>query len=130
MAPGEHDLDAILASLTVARRPGVFAYVVLPEPGDPPPDAVAVIREPEGTTVVVESAVAIDRGWDVLYEVAWLTLEVHSALDSVGLTATVSTALAAAAIPCNVIAGAHHDHLLVPVDAADRALDVLAALRT
>lgn len=32
-------------------------------------------------------------------------------------------------IPCNVLAGFHHDHLLVPVDKADNCIAVLSALR-
>jgi hypothetical protein len=32
-------------------------------------------------------------------------------------------------IPCNVLAGFHHDHLLVPVDKADHCIAVLSALR-
>ena len=47
---------------------------------------------------------------------------------AVGLTATVSTALARAGIPANMIAGFHHDHLLVRRDEAERALDALRAL--
>ena len=46
-----------------------------------------------------------------------------------GLTAAVATALAAEAIPCNVLAGYHHDHLLVPVDRVDAAVACLARLR-
>jgi hypothetical protein len=38
------------------------------------------------------------------------------------------TELAAEAIPCNVIAGFHHDHLLVPRARADDAVRVLEAL--
>ena len=45
----------------------------------------------------------------------------HSALEAVGLTAAVATALAAAGIPANVLAGYSHDHLLVPEDRADDA---------
>jgi uncharacterized protein len=53
---------------------------------------------------------------------------VHSALDAVGLTAAVSRALAAAGLSCNVLAGLHHDHLLVPAGRADEALAVLREL--
>lgn len=49
----------------------------------------------------------------------------HSALAAVGLTAVVSAALAQAGISCNVIAGYHHDHLLVPLDSVEEALTIL-----
>ncbi|MFD4182275.1 ACT domain-containing protein [Rhodococcus sp. NPDC058514] len=61
-------------------------------------------------------------------DLAWLTLRVHSALDAVGLTAAVSSRLAEVGISCNVIAGYHHDHLLVPVDDAAAAVEALTAL--
>src|SRR3954469_14930878 len=47
------------------------------------------------------------------------------ALDAVGLTAAIRTALADAGLSCNVIAGYHHDHLLVPADRAPEAITVL-----
>jgi hypothetical protein len=53
---------------------------------------------------------------------------VHSALDAVGLTAAISTALADAVLSCNVIASYHHDHLLVPADRAPEAITVLSDL--
>src|SRR5262249_52470071 len=53
---------------------------------------------------------------------------VHSNLAAVGLTATVSTRLAAAGISCNVIAGNLHDHLFVPHDRGLEALQILNQL--
>ena len=58
----------------------------------------------------------------------WITLQVHSSLESVGITSAVSTALARVGISCNVLAGFYHDHLLVPVDDVDEAVDVLGGL--
>ena len=52
-------------------------------------------------------------------EFAWLTLSIQSSLEAVGLTAAVSARLAERDIACNVLAGYHHDHLLVPVARAD-----------
>jgi len=59
---------------------------------------------------------------------SWITLMVPSALDAVGLTAAVATALTREGIACNVIAGFHHDHLFVPVDETARAMSALARL--
>jgi hypothetical protein len=80
--------------------------------------------------MVTESSVADARRMGLVPEfvAAWLTLNVDSALDAVGLTAAVSGVLAAEGIPCNVLAGYHHDHLLVPIESAERAMAALNAL--
>ncbi len=127
-APGETDLDTMLATLGVQRRPGVFAYIAVqvPTPGLIAA-AHAVVKEGRLTTIVlpVEAAERAGQATDARF--AWLTLTVQSSLDAVGLTAAVSARLAAIGIPCNVLAGYHHDHLLVPVDRVDEAIEVLAA---
>jgi hypothetical protein len=87
--------------------------------GAAPADAFAIIREAEGTTAIVPGE---GGGF------ARITLQVHSALDGVGLTAAVSTALADAGIACNVVAGFHHDHLFVPWTRGQEALGVLVEL--
>lgn len=84
--------------------------------------------EREGITAILarEQAERLGLGFD--YVAAWLTLEVHSALAAVGLTAAVATALADAGISCNVIAGYYHDHLFVGAADGARALTVLRRL--
>ena len=124
---GETDLARMLAVLDVVRRPGRYT-VVTGEWPDLAPSAAAAIAEDEGTTYVVTVEQATAAGAPVGFEAAWLTLTVHSALEAVGLTAAVSAALARAGIACNVLAGYHHDHVLVPVDRADEAVTVLRSL--
>ncbi len=96
-----------------------------------PPDVtvMATVAEDEGTTTVLSVADAERLGSRPEFVAAWLTIETRSALDAVGLTAALAGALAAEGIACNVLAGFHHDHLLVPVDRADQCLAVLSALR-
>lgn len=88
----------------------------------------AIIREYEGTTVVVSVAEATRRGWPVGFVATWLTIEVHSSLEAVGLTAAMSAVLTDRGIPCNVLAGYLHDHLLIPVERADEAVEALESL--
>jgi len=121
----------MLATLDVERRPGVFTFVEVP---GPPTDELlalshAVVVEDEGTTLVLllDDAREARIGDDLA--MAWLTLSIESSLEAVGLTAAISAALGAVGIPCNVLAGYRHDHLLVPADSADRAIKVLRALR-
>lgn len=45
---------------------------------------------------------------------SWISLQVHSELGAVGLTAAFSEALTQAGVSCNVLAGFYHDHILVP----------------
>ena len=90
----------------------------------------ATVAEDEGMTTVLAAADAERLGVRPEFVAAWLTVEVDSALDVVGLTAVIASALAAEDIACNVLAGYHHDHLLVPLDKADQALAVLNALRS
>ena len=55
----------------------------------------------------------------------WITLSVQTSLSALGITAAISSVLAEAGIPCNMLAGYHHDHLLVPSADVARALTVL-----
>ena len=89
---------------------------------------VASIREPEGLSVIVPEQAAQDLGWPIAFSAAWIMLQVHSDLAAVGLTAAFSTALGTAGISCNVVAGVHHDHVFVPADQAERAMQVLHSL--
>ena len=88
-------------------------------------DARAVVREAEGVTLVLPASHALAPRDAIAMR--QITLNVHSALDGVGLTAAVAEALAQEGIPCNVLAGFHHDHVFVPSAQAERAVAVLAA---
>lgn len=126
MASPVSALDALLGSLEPVLHDGVYVFAVAPPGGDLGAlSPVATMREDEGLTVVLHEADAVAAGLAVLFRAAWITLRVHSDLQAVGLTAAFATALGAAGISCNVVAGAYHDHLFVPVD---RAGDALAAL--
>ena len=128
---GETDLSEMLQSLTVSVRPEPYVVVALPVDEVAPPlgaGVVAVIDEVEGPTVIATLSRAAHEGWPHDFVASWLTLDVHSALSAVGLTAAFSRQLGRAGIPCNVIAGFFHDHILVPVDKTDAAVDVIEAL--
>ena len=103
--------------------PGEFVFVTLPDLSPVP--AAATIREAEGVCHVFERSVADSLGFGYTFVAGWITLALHSDLAGVGLTALVSGALAEAGIACNVLAGTHHDHLLVPLASVHDALAVL-----
>lgn len=125
---GLTNLHEILGALRPSVRAGRFVFVTTPTP--PEVDAHARITEDEGTTLVLDQQVADEHGlpYDAVF--GWITLQVHSSLESVGLTAAVATALARVGISCNVIAGYYHDHLLVGIESVDEAVDVLGGLES
>jgi hypothetical protein len=130
MPPAESDLPSLLRGLRPTLHPGTYAFCVLP-PGQAPADlpALAMIHEPEGVTVILEESRARVQGLAPVFRAAWITLCIETDLQAVGLTAAVTGALAAAGIACNVIAGAHHDHLFVPADRGAEALAILETLQ-
>ena len=126
--PGETDLQTLLASMHPVFREGEYVYALWPHGRPLEGDIEAAVREAEGLTAVLRRTEADRLGLSYDFVAAWITLQVRSSLEAVGLTAAVSAALTAAGISCNVLAGFHHDHLLVPKDDAGRALDVLTLL--
>ncbi len=87
-----------------------------------------VFREAEGVSIIclLEEAQALDLKHERSFRK--ITLTVHSSLAAVGLTARVAGALTIAGIPCNVVAAFFHDHLFVPSDRAEEALEILGGL--
>ena len=126
---GETHLPNILANLDVDVREGTYVLVTRRTP-DAAADAVAEARitEREGITYVVPEAFAGNEPPG--FVAAWISLRVHSALNAVGVTAAVSGVLAERGIACNVLAGFHHDHLLVPAARRDDAVAAIRSLRT
>ncbi len=120
------DLAGLLRHLDPVVRPGEFVVVTTTSQTTLP--AMASVVEDEGTTLVLERHHADAYRLTHASVFGWITLTVHSSLEAVGLTAAVASALAHLGIPCNVLAGYHHDHLLVPLDRVNDALDALRTL--
>ena len=129
MSARSPDLQAMLATLDATVRPDNYVYAVVDHGHPAVRLARATVREDEGLTVVLRRQDADRHGISYDFVAAWLTLTVHSSLTAVGLTAAFSHSLGVAGICCNVLAGFHHDHLLVPVADRERALDVVRSLR-
>lgn len=128
MSEPVRDLARLLREMRPRLQAPRTVFCAFPDGASVPDEAIAWFREAEGVSVVLPAEVARTLGHPDEDAMAWITLEVLSALDAVGLTAAVSTALAAEGIPCNIIAALRHDHLFVPVARADDALVILARL--
>jgi hypothetical protein len=129
--PGEKNLGVLLQCMRPILNSGTYVFVSLPSVKELPPVAVlATFREAAGLTLVVEQSIADSHGWTYDYRAAWITLQVHSALEAVGLTAAVASALAEAGISCNVWAAYYHDHIFVARHQAEKAIAALQELTT
>lgn len=88
MSGGISDLGVLLRSMQAALNEGCYVYCQVDDLGTVPLEQIiALIREPEGITVVLAEADAIRLQLPILFRAAWITLQVHSDLAAVGLTA-------------------------------------------
>jgi len=124
------NLSLLLRSLEPVLNPGVYAFVCVSNIETlKSVEVVASVLEPEGLSAVIAESDATALNLTIMFRAAWITLNVQSDLQSVGLTAAFSGALNKAHISCNVIAGAWHDHIFVPANLAKEALVVLRQLQ-
>ena len=126
---GESDLLTLIAQMSPSLDDQIWAFVSVGEVSSEyvAEHALATFQETEGMTLIVPWQRAEE--FDVCSEpMARITLNIHSSLEAVGLTAAVSQALASEAISANVVAGFYHDHIFVPQTAGERAVACLTLL--
>lgn len=129
---GETDLKKLLATMTPELLPGVHVFVTLP-PGIPVPgtlEPVMLFREHEGTTLIVLEDQAKAAGLEATFRCRMITLNIHSSLEAVGFLAAITARLARAGMGVNPVSAFYHDHLFVPADRAEEAMELLRDLAT
>lgn len=129
-AQADQALAGLIRDMNPVLQEGVYVFSAVAAERDLGGiEPVGWFQEPESLTVICDERAAFEAGLPILFRAAWITLTVQSQLDAVGLTAAVSRVLADAGISCNVVAGALHDHLFVPVDSRLAAMHALQALQ-
>jgi hypothetical protein len=124
------NLNQLIREMQPRLHHSVYAFCNLQKDALIPECTISWFRESEGISVIVPIEIAQRSGLSIGFEAEWITLEVHSDLSAVGLTAAVSGALAQAGISCNVVAGYHHDHLFVPAGRGQEAVNLLLELQS
>ena len=126
---GELNLDTLLKTLSAKLIGGVFVFVTVPF-GEVPVGLAPrmLFQESEGTTLILLKSEAEAHGLAHEFPSRMITLNVHSSLEAVGFMAVIATALARQGMGVNPVAGFYHDHLFIPEDRVQDALDVLVQL--
>lgn len=89
---------------------------------------IVSLAELEGLTLVIPLEQARAEGLDYYRVFRRITLKGHSSLEALGLTSVVTSLLAEHGITTNVVAGFYHDHMFVPSDRTDEAMQALKEL--
>jgi uncharacterized protein len=87
-----------------------------------------IFREREGDTLILLEEEARAAGLSSAFRSRMITLNIHSSLDAVGFLAAITARLAAVGMSVNPVSAYFHDHLFVPADRADDAVNILQAL--
>lgn len=128
---GETNLTKLIQNMNPILNDGDYVFCTVSDLSNIPMNLViGTFREAEGVTLILVKAEADKLGLNYDYIAAWITLEIHSALDAVGLTAAFATALGEHGISANVVAGYYHDHIFVAKDDGLKAVEVLNAMRS
>jgi hypothetical protein len=127
---GERDLARLLGSMRPELRPEIMVFATVPFAAGLPRgiEPAMVFRESEGWTLILGEDAARKAGLASIFRCRMITLNVHSSLEALGFIAAIATRLAEAGMGVNPVAGFYHDHLFVPADQAEKAMDLLRAL--
>ena len=126
---GETDLSKLVHSLQPRLNEGKYIFAKIENKRQiPTQDIIGFFREKEGVTLILEKEKADALHITYGFIASWISLQVHSSLEAVGLTAIFATELAKHGISCNVVAGFHHDHIFVNHNVGEKAIIILTDL--
>lgn len=127
---GETNLTQLLAAMRPQLQNDTYVFASLPSAVALPVglEPVMTFREAEGLTLILKENAAMLAGIEGIFRCRMITLDIHSSLDAVGFMAAITTRLAAAGMGVNPVSAFYHDHLFVPVDRVDEAVQILEQL--
>ncbi|MXQ06937.1 ACT domain-containing protein [Alphaproteobacteria bacterium GH1-50] len=130
--PKMTDKQSMIANMAPVLQSGIFVFCSVINRDvafEALSEARAMFVEDEGFSLILPRAEADRLGLSYDMRLRQITLMVFSALEGVGLTAAVAEALEKKGIPANIVAATLHDHVFVPSNRADEALQVLRDLQ-
>ncbi len=126
---GEQDLQTLLRSMQPILQPGIYVFAKVDSTFDSDPlSSRMVFLESEGKTLILPQETAVAHGINYEFPCSMITLNIHSSLEAVGLIAAIATKLASIGMGVNPVAAFHHDHLFVPENRTQDAMEALEEL--
>jgi len=142
--PAERDLKKLLQSLNPKLSSETYVFCTLDNDSvsnagkNAENDTVSVLnsvtplasfQEKEGLSLILPKFEADNHQLSYEGLFSLISLNVYSSLEAVGMTAAIAEKLTKNNISANIIAAYHHDHILVPIADAERALLALGEFK-
>lgn len=127
---GEENLNKLLKNMSPTLDDNEYVFITTNGAyGDYATlNPLCTFSEKEGLTLIIMKSIAIAQGLKFDGTFKKITLEVHSSLNAVGLTAVVASKLKDNNISANVIAAYYHDHIFIQSNLAEKAMNCLKEL--
>ncbi len=127
---GEKNLTALLQSMKpkLVEEDYVFCSVSIERVAALNLTPVCQFRELEGITLIITKQQAEQANINYEFVCRMITLLVHSSLEAVGFLAAITNKLAENEISVNAVSAYYHDHLFIPVDKAEQAIQILTEM--
>jgi hypothetical protein len=127
--PGITDLNQTLKSIKVSCDDVQYGFASIDDETLVSRDNVLATFHENGRLAVIAPIEYLgSQNIDNEGPYAKLTIEVHTSLELVGLTAVMATKLAESGISANVVAAFYHDHVFVQYDLRHKATQLLESL--
>lgn len=127
---GEKDLQTILKSMSVSCDNVRYGFAIVPSiSGLEFNQLQTTFKESEGLAIHASEDYLVSKGLNSEGPFAKLTIDIHTSLEMVGLTAVMAKKLADNGISANVVAGFYHDHIFVQYDLREKAIAALLELK-
>ena len=129
---GEKDLSILLQNMEPVLNAGEYVFCTVEKLNEVPDieNILFFFREAEAVTIVLEKSMADSWSLEYSYISSWITLNIHSSLEAVGLTAAFANVLKKENISCNVVAAYFHDHIFIAKKDAEKAMKALYTLKS
>ena len=128
---GITDLQETLNSIKVICDEIEYGFVSLKDESIIDRNKVlATFQENGRLAVIAPLSYLNDIGVESEGPYAKLTIDIHTSLELVGLTAVTATKLAVHGISANVVAAFYHDHVFVQYNLKDKAQELLESLKS